>query len=71
MYLALQEDWLNVRETRRGDKEWTLHRHRQHLAHDTKRTHTKEKHNTESKKDEQHHLDNIFLIFGPIFSYII
>ena len=39
----------NVRENRRDNKEWTIHRHNQHCAQDTERRQQKtKKHNTEN-----------------------
>jgi len=35
--------YINVRENRRGDQEWTIQRHRQHRVEDTERRQTKRK----------------------------
>ena len=54
--------YINVREGQRDNQEWTIQRHGQHLAQHKQRRqkkilqHTKQKHNTENKKDKQHRL---------------
>ena len=35
--------YINARENRRGDQEWTIQRHKQHLAEDTERRQTTQK----------------------------
>ena len=39
---------VNARENRKGNRQWTIQRHRQHWEQDTERRQAKQKHNTEN-----------------------